>query len=359
MTPLLGFVDTDGRRTLGPAPRAAVALGRGVLVGAAAVAIFAAFLLAKGADPLDVFESMWRSSFASTNNLGETLMRATPVLLAGLAVAVPARAGLFNIGAEGQLLLGAIGAHATATMLDGALPAWLTLPLMALGGATAGMVWALGPALLKQFAATNETITSLLSNYLATILLSWLVFVPWKDPTSLGQAYSTRLEGVSSLPILWGNRVNAGIVVAAVAPILLWLAFRFTPWGFALRIVGGNPEAARRAGLAVGGLTIGAMAVGGALAGLGGMIEVAGIEGRLRPEMMAGYGFVGFLASWLVRHHPLRVIASAVLLGGIAIGGNGLKITAGLSGAAVNVLMAVVLLAVLGWGGGTRREVAR
>jgi ABC-type uncharacterized transport system permease subunit len=358
--PTLSFVDTDGRRRLGTAPRVALATGRWFLVFGAALAIFAAFLLAKGADPVEVFESMWRSAFSNSNNLGETLMRATPILLAALAVAVPARAGLFNIGGEGQLLLGAIGAHATATMLDGALPTWLTLGFMALGGAVAGSLWALVPALLKRYAATNETITSLLMNYLATLLLTWLVFVPWKDPQSLGQAYSTELEGVSRLPILWGNRVNAGIAAALVVPVLLWAAFRFTPWGFKLRVIGGNPEAARRAGIAVGSLTVGAMVVGGALAGLGGMIEVAGIEGRLRPEMLVGYGFIGFLASWLVRHHPLRIIASAVLLGGIAIGGNGLKITAGLSGAAVNVLMALVLLAVLGWGDSDRkREVVR
>jgi general nucleoside transport system permease protein len=342
------------------APRHTVALARipapvrsgvrWVLVFGAAFLIFAAFLVAKGADPIEVYESMWRSAFSSGNNLGETLMRATPILLAGLAVAVPARAGLFNIGGEGQLLLGAIGAHATATALGDSLPTLITLVLMAIGGATAGMMWALGPALLKRYTSTNETITSLLSNYLAAILLAWLVFVPWKDPQSLGQAYSTELTGPQSLPVLWGNRVNAGIVLAALVPVLLWLAFRYTPWGFKLKVIGGNPEAARRAGMAVGSLTVGAMAVGGALAGLGGMVEVAGIEGRLRPGMMLGYGYIGFLASWLARHHPIKIIAAAILLGGIAIGGNGLKITAGLSGAAVNVLMALVLLAVLGWG---------
>lgn len=342
------------------APRRAAAIARipspvrtglrWVLVFGGAVLVFAAFLVAKGADPVEVYESMWRSAFSSGNNLGETLMRATPILLAGLAVAVPARAGLFNIGGEGQLLLGAIGAHATASALGDSLPTLVTLPLMAIGGATAGMIWALGPALLKRYTSTNETITSLLMNYLAAILLAWLVFVPWKDPQSLGQAYSTELLGPASLPVLWGNRVNLGILLALLAPVLLWLAFRYTPWGFRLKVIGGNPEAARRAGIAVGSLTVGAMAVGGALAGLGGMIEVAGIEGRLRPGMMLGYGYIGFLASWLARHDPLKIILASILLGGIAIGGNGLKITAGLSGAAVNVLMALVLLAVLGWG---------
>jgi ABC-type uncharacterized transport system permease subunit len=351
MKPTAELLDTPPRTvSLARVPTKVRGTIRWLLAFSAAFVIFGAFLVAKGADPIEVYESMWRSAFSSGNNLGETLMRATPILLAGLAVAVPARAGLFNIGGEGQLLLGAIGAHATATALGDALPTAMTLTFMAVGGATAGMLWALGPALLKRYTSTNETITSLLANYLAAILLAWLVFVPWKDPQSLGQAFSTELTGPSSLPVLWGNRVNAGIVLAAVVPILLWLAFRYTPWGFKLKVIGGNPEAARRAGIAVGSLTVGAMAVGGALAGLGGMIEVAGIEGRLRPDMMVGYGYIGFLASWLARHHPLKIVAASVLLGGIAIGGNGLKISAGLSGAAVNVLMALVLLAVLGWG---------
>ncbi len=157
--------------------------------------------------------------------------------------------------------------------------------------------------------------------------------------------------GPERFPIIWGERVHAGIFVGLVAAVALWALMRWSTWGFKLRVLGGNPSAARRAGLAVGGLSIGAMVVGGAMAGLGGMIEVAGTEGRLRPELLAGYGFIGFLASWLARHDPLRCIGAAIVLGAIAVGGSGLKITAGLSGGAVNILMAVVLLAVLGWGG--------
>ncbi|MGH8905486.1 MAG: ABC transporter permease subunit [Egibacteraceae bacterium] len=321
-----------------------------VLATAGAFLVFAVFLLARGADPLAVFASMARSAAGNPRAIGETLIRTAPLLLAALAVAVPARAGLFNIGGEGQILMGAVGAAAAARLLSAATPRGLALLAMIAAGAAAGAALALAAGLLKVVARTNEAITTLLLNYVAILILTWLVFGPWKDPTSLGQAYSTPLDPGMRLPILWGSRVHAGILLALAAAPLVWAAMRFTRWGFTLRVLGGNPNAARRAGFAVGALTLSAMAAGGALAGVAGMLEVAGVEGRLRPGMMAGFGFIGFLASWLARHHPLRIVGAALLLAAVAVGGNGLKITAGLSGAAVNVLMALLLLGILGWG---------
>lgn len=323
---------------------------RWVLVAAGTLAIFSAFLLAKGADPVAVFESMYETALGSSDSLGETCLRATPILLAALAAAIPARAGLFNLGGEGQLLLGAVGAFLVADRLDGAVSAVPTLLLMLVGGGLLGGLWAAIPAVLKVLTRTNEAISSLLLNYVAGLVVTWLCFEPWKDPTSLGQAYSRELEGPERFPVIWGNRVHAGIFVAVAAALVLWLVVRSSTWGFKLRVLGGNPAAAHRAGLAVGGISIAAMVVGGAMAGLGGMVEVAGTEGRLRPDLLAGVGFIGFLASWLARHDPVKIIASSLLLGAIAVGGSGLKITAGLSGGAVNILMALVLFGVLGWG---------
>lgn len=323
---------------------------RWTILIASTIAIFSAFLVAKGADPAKVFESMWDTALGTPDSVGETFIRATPLLLAALAAAVPARAGLFNLGGEGQLLMGAIGAILVANQLGGSSGTIVTLFLMALGGAALGALWAAIPALLKVTTRTNEAISSLLLNYVAGLVVTWLCFEPWKDPQSLGQAYSRELTGSERFPVIWGQRVHPGIFVGLAAAVILWWVLRTSTWGFKLKVLGGNPSAARRAGLAVGGLSVAAMMVGGAMAGLGGMVEVAGTEGRLRPELLAGYGFIGFLASWLARHDPLRAIGASLLLGAIAVGGSGLKITAGLSGGAVNILMAVVLLAVLGWG---------
>jgi ABC-type uncharacterized transport system permease subunit len=345
----VGTAAPDGGIELPSAAGVAVRALRWLGPPAAALAVFALFLVLKGASPAEAFEGMWRSAFGDGDAVGETLLRTAPLLMAALAVAVPARAGLFNIGGEGQLLLGAIGAQAMAMLLDGTLPSLPTLVLMALAGMAAGLVWAAIAGGLRVLTGMNEAISSLLLNYLAAILLAWLVFEPWKDPNSLGQAYSEELVGGERLPIIWGDRVHLGVLLVVVVPVVLWLVLRSTPWGFKLRVVGGNPEAARRAGLRVGGLGLAAMALGGAIAGLGGMLEVAGVEGRLRPDMLVGFGYIGFLASWLGRHHPLKAIGASAALAAVAVGGNGLKVASGLSGAAVNVLMALVLLAVLGW----------
>jgi general nucleoside transport system permease protein len=344
----------EGRSWLGIAERVGRTVLRWSVLVVCTLAVFSAFLVARGAEPLAVLESMWTTSFGTRDAFGETLLRSTPILMAALATAAPARAGLFNLGGQGQLLLGAIGAIVVANWLDGGAGTVVTLVSMGLGGMAFGAAWAAIPAVLKVVTRTNEAISSLLLNYIAALIVTWLCFGPWKDPTSLGQAYSRKLTGPESLPIVWGQRVNIGIVVALLAAVVVWVLLRHTTWGFKLWVLGGNPSAARRAGLAVGGLSIAAMVAGGALAGLGGMLEVAGTEGRLRPELLAGVGFIGFLASWLAKHDPLRAILASVLLGAIAVGGSGLKITAGLSGAAVNILMALVLFAVLGWG--TRPE---
>ncbi len=343
-------LEAPGRRRVLASAAPARSLLRWAAVVSGTLAIFSAFLLAKGADPIEVLDSMWSTALGSSDSVGETCLRAMPILLAALATAVPARAGLFNLGGEGQLLLGAVGAIAMADILDGGASTPVTLVLMAGTAALFGAAWAAIPAVMKVVTRTNEAISGLLLNYLAALIVTWLCFEPWKDPQSLGQAYSRELEGPERFGVIWGNRVHAGIFVALAAAVVLGVVLRSTTWGFKLRVLGGNPAAARRAGLAVGGLSVAAMGVGGLMAGLGGMLEVAGTEGRLRPDLLAGVGFIGFLASWLAKHDPLKIVLSSLLLGAIAVGGSGLKITAGLSGGAVNILMALVLFGVLGWG---------
>lgn len=322
---------------------------RWIVAMASSLGLFGVFIALRGEDPVGAMQAIWESAAGDSNAVGETLVRATPLVLGALAVVVPSRAGLFNIGGEGQLIMGAIGATGAGLALDGAAPTALTLTVMACSGAALGAIWAGIAAVLRHVFATNEAITTLLLNYLAALILTWLVFEPWKDPQSLGQAYSRSLDDSARFGILWGNRVHAGVIVAVVAAVVVWLGLGRTRYGFRLRVLGGNPEAARRAGFRTGGLAISAMLLGGALAGVGGMVEVAGVEGRLRPEILAGFGYVAFLGSWLARHHPLRAIAASVLLGGIIVGGFGLKIATGLSGGAVDVLTALVLLAVLGF----------
>ncbi len=344
--------DTGAPQVGAPGPRQPVWDLPGVRTGGAVVAAFVVFgllLVANGTDPIAGYRAMFDSITRDANSFGDVLVRLTPYLLAALAVALPARAGLFNIGGEGQLLVGAVGAFAMAEALGQGLPRVPTLLLMAIAAMAAAGAWAGAAAVLRQTTGTNEAISTLLSNYLAFLLLGWLVFGRWKDPAATGFPRTRLLDDGERLPILWG-RVHIGFLIAIAVAIGLWAVLRWSRWGFRLRVLGSNPEAARRAGYRSGRLATSALVAGGALAGLGGMLQVSGVESQLRPAIMSGYGFTGVLAAWMVRHHPIRAVLSAALLAAIAVGGNGLKIRAGLSSASVNILMALLLLAVLGWG---------
>lgn len=343
-----------------PPPASSDVPGRGVpdwvrsifrflAVFAASLAVFALLLIAKGADPIEGYQAMWDSITRDSTAFGDVLVRTVPYLLGALAVILPARAGLFNIGGEGQLLLGAIGAMWIADLLDQSAPRAVTLVAMALAGMVFAAAWAGIAGVLRQFTGTNEAISTLLLNYLATLLLGWLVFDQWKDPASAGFPRTRAFTDLETLPVIWG-RVHVGVIVALVVTVAVWAILKYTAWGFRLSVLGGNPEAARRAGFKTAALAMGALMLGGALAGLAGMIQVSGVEGNLRPGIMVGYGFTAVLAAWMVRQSPLMAIGSSFLLAAIAIGGNGLKISEGLSAASVNILMAILLLAMLGWG---------
>lgn len=326
---------------------------RTVLSVLAALLVFALLLVARGSDPISGYRAMWNSITRDSNAFGDVLVRTTPYLLAAMAVVVPARAGLFNVGGEGQLLIGAVASFAMAEMLGQDAPRAVTLLLMGLAAMAGGAAWAGIAAALRTLTGTNETISTLLLNYLGTLVLGWLVFGRWKDPGSTGFPRTRALDAVERLPLLFG-RVHMGFVVAIGAALAVWLLLGRTAWGFKLGVLGGNPEAGRRAGFRTDALATSALMAGGALAGLGGMLQTAGVEGQLRPGIMAGYGFTGVLAAWMVRQHPLKAIVSSFVLAAVAVGGNGLKIREGLSAASVNILMALMLLAVLGWGGARR-----
>ncbi|MGQ0678207.1 MAG: ABC transporter permease [Actinomycetota bacterium] len=335
---------TGGR--FGTAARGA---GRIAAASAGAVAMFGAFVVAKGANPLVVYADMIRSTF-DVASLGEVLIKATPLILAALAVTVPARAGLVNVGGEGQIVVGAVAAGGAALALDEVLPGGVTIMVMMLAGALGGALWAGLAGMLRQKVKVNEAISTLLLNYVAIDLLLFLIYAPWKDPNGSGQPATKPLAVAARLPLFAGSRVHMGILIALVATGAIWFLLTKTSWGFKLRVVGGNSEAARRAGLPVPTLLMSAMLVGGALAGLAGMAHFAGAELKLRPGMTANLGYIAFLASWLARHSPIKVALAASLLAAIAIAGDSLQLDSGLPAASVNVLMGLVLVAVMGFG---------
>jgi simple sugar transport system permease protein len=330
-------------------PGIAQGIGRTVVAVVGAIVVFGAFMLVKGTDPIAAYRSMWDSTFTSSASIEQILVKATPLILAALAVTVPARAGLVNVGGEGQLVMGGVGAAAVVMWFGNGLPQGVVLLLMAVFGMAAGAIWAGIAAILRLRFQINEAVTTLLLNYVAVDLMLFLIYDPWKDLHGSGQPATPPLTGREQLPLLGDTTLHLGFVIAIVATGAVWFALTRSSWGFRLGVVGGNPEAARQAGLRVGLLLVTSMLVGGALAGLGGFTQLAGVEYKLRPGFLLTYGYIGFLASWLARHHPVRVAVAAIALAAIAVGGDSLQLDSALPAASVNVLMALVLLGVFGW----------
>ena len=286
-----------------------------------------------------------------------TLLRATPFVFTGLAVAVPARAGLVNIGGEGQFVLGMVAAAGVALHFGDRLSGWVLLPVLAVAGAAGGAAWAGIAAALRVLFNLNEALSTLLLNFVAPLVLAYMVFGPWKDKSGFSNLPQTvEFPGSAQLPVYGLTRLHLGIIVAVVVAVVVWIVLDFTRWGFRARAVGGNPEAARRSGIAVPTMIVVALVAGGALAGLGGMVELTGVEGRLRPGIGVGFGYIGFLASWLVGHRPLGIVGAGLLLGAISVAGDSLQIDYDLPSKSVYVLMALVLLVALGVRGGSRRR---
>src|SRR6516165_2344328 len=294
----------------------------------AGMAAFSIFLLVIGKSPPELFELMWRGGFSSWFSIQNTLSRTTPLLLAGLCVALPARLGLAVIGGEGAIVLGGV---ATA----------------AIGGMAVGALWIGGVGALRHYRAVNETISSLLLAYIAIAIMNHLVEGPLRDPASLNKPSTRPLEAAYRIGSIPGTDVHWGLAVGVVACILCWVLIEKTSWGFAARIAGGNIRAAQIQGLPVGSLIVGFCAVAGACAGLGGMLEVAAVHGAANASLAAGYGYTGILVAFLARQNPLAIIPVAILLGGIDASGGLIQRRMHLPDATVLVLQGMIFIAIL------------
>lgn len=333
-------------RSRGPLPpRVEVVLRWAGWLGLAFV-IFALLLLVYGKDPLQAYGRIISSTLGSTYGLSEVIVKMIPLVILALAVAIPARIGLINVGGEGQLYMG--GLFATwAALTFTTLPAWVLLPLMAVLGFVGGGLWAAIAAVMRAKGWLLEVFSTLLLNYIAILLVEIIVFGPWRDPTSANYPQSRLFPAAAWLPTFGGTRIHLGFVIALVALILFHIVIGRTRWGLEMRAIGGNPEAARRNGIPIAWYIIVVLTIGGGLAGMAGMAEVAAIQHRLNPALSPGYGYLGFLVSWLGGHRPWAIVVMAFLLAILVSGGDILQITQGLPYAAVNILMALILLVVL------------
>ena len=299
-------------------------------------------IAAQGADPLAAYESLFKTSLGSLDGIGRTLGRATPLVLAGLAVALGIRVGLFNIGAQGQLLFGALSAAVIGYSLDG-LPSLLHIPLALIVGALAGAAYGFIPGVLKAYRGVHEVISTIMLNSIALGMIDYLVSTHFKEPDqpltrTPAVLPSAKLGELGGLPL--------GFFIALSLAIIVWWFMRRTVFGFKLETVGRSKPAAWYAGISVKAAVIFGMTAGGALAGLGGAIETLGVTGRYEPGFNMGLGFDGITIALLGRANPLGIIPGALLIGAMRVGGPNMQFDAGVAPEIVDVLVALTLFLV-------------
>ena len=298
-----------------------------------AVALVAAGVMVAlvGQDPREVITVLVRGAFGSQRGLSYTLYYATTFVFTGLAVAVAFHGGLFNIGGEGQAILGGLGTGLVALWLSPYLPAWIMLPLMGLVGALFGLLWAAVPAYLQAYRGSHVVITTIMFNFLASSLLVYLLVNHMKVPGSMAVesapfADSAKLprmhEFLAWFGIEWSpSPLNTSVFLAALAALAVYLLLWHTRAGYELRATGSSPGAAGYAGIDPRRQVLVAMAVSGALAGLVGMNEVAGVTGRLMLEYVSGAGFTGIAVALMGRNHPAGIVLASILFGALFQGG--------------------------------------
>lgn len=297
-------------------------------------------------DPLEAYALMYEGAFGSWFSFQNTLTRAAPLILTALCTALPARLGLMIIGNEGALVVGGVAAAAAGVAVSGAAPLIVQLT-MAAAAMIMGGAWIALAGGLRQYRGVNETISSLLLTYIAIALMNHFVEGPLRDPSSLNKPSSYPIGDANMIGTIGGSDVHWGLVFGIVACLACYGVQRFTTFGFAMQVIGGNPKTARMMGLNVGRYVLVACGAGGAAAGLAGMVEVAAIHGKANASLAVGYGYAGILVSFLARHHPLAIIPVAILLGGIGASGGLLQRRLDLPDAAVMVLQGIIFVAIL------------
>lgn len=322
-------------------------------VSAPILAVLAVLILCGGlivwadAPLLEAYGALFIGAFGSKFALTETLVRATPLILTGLAAAVAFRAKLWNIGGEGQLYMGALAATYFGTGLI-SLPSFLMIPFLFVVGAIAGGVLLLVPALLKTRMKVDEVVTTLLLNFVILLLANYLLFGPWKDPMAMGWPQGAPIIDEGILPNLVAKtRLHGGLIFSVLAALCVWVVMSKTKWGLEIRAVGFNQEAARFAGIPINKTIIRTALISGGLAACAGVTEVAGTKEYLTLDISPGFGYTGIAVAMLAGLNPLGVIIAALFIAGIYNGADSMSRAMNVSNYIADVITAASLLLVM------------
>jgi len=308
--------------------------------------IFGAFCALAGANSLEVYGSIYQAAFGSWYSFQNTLIRAAPLMLSSLCTVLPARLGLVVIGNEGAIVIGGLAAVAMGLTIA-SLPSFIVQLVMAIASIIAGGLWIMAVGALRYYRGVNETISSLLMNYIAIALLNELVGGVMRDPTSLNKPSSYPILDINMLENLPGTRIHYGLIYGIFACLIAYFLIQRTTFGFAVRTVGGNIKAAKIAGLPVGKITLIICFLAGSCAGLAGMTEVAAVHGRANESLNSNYGYGGVLVAFIARQNPIAALLVSILLGGILASGGILQRSHNLPDATVLVFQGIGFLVIL------------
>ncbi|MCD8552710.1 ABC transporter permease [Seleniivibrio sp.] len=310
-----------------------------------ALATAAVIMLFAGINPIAAYAGMLNESLGSFYGISETLVKSTPLILTGLGVSIAFRMKIWNIGAEGQLYMGAMGASYVA--LNSGLTGFVGLAAMFVMAAVFGGIWAGISGFLKAKANVNEIIVTLLMNYIAIAWVSYLVYGPWKDPNGFNFPLTPRFSPDLVLSTFFNTRLHTGFIIALALVAVMYIFMEKTVWGYEIKVIGNNPKAAKYAGISIDRKIIGVMFISGALAGIAGFGEAAGVQGRLQEGISHGYGYTAIIVAWLAGRSAIGVFIVSVIMAVILVGGDSLQILMQLPVAFVNLFQGLILFFIL------------
>lgn len=316
---------------------------------ALAFAVSGLLLSMQGKPPLTALRLLIESAFGSSHALEDSLIKAVPIFLCALGVGLTFRLQIWNIGAEGQFALGAVGATWAALTFQ-AWPWYALLPTMLLCASLTGSLWGAIPAVLRLKLKANEIIVTLMLNYVGILVLEYLVYGIWKDPGSFGFPMTSEFVPAAVVASIGGTRLNWGLALCLAVGVLMTVFLRSTRLGYELRACGENVRAARYARMPYSMLVVLVMAVSGALAGWAGFLEASATLGRLQPSIMSGYGYTAIVVAWLANLNPLVIAVSSFLLAGLRVGMESLQLDLQIPAAFGGIMEGLILLSVLAGG---------
>lgn len=299
-----------------------------------------------GFPPFTAYGALIKSAFGSKSGIAETMVKAAPLLLAGLGIALTFKGNINNIGAEGQIYMGALGATFVGLFLGDISP-WLGIPLIIIFGFIAGALWSGLAAFLKLRFNANEIIITLMLNYVAIEIAKFMISGPWRDPNHTEPFTAVIAKGAKLPVLLAGTRLHAGIIVGVLATVILWWVIRRTVYGYQLTILGANPRTAEYSGIQTSRMIFLTMLIGGGLCGLAGVSELAGVQHRMIEHLSPGYGYTAIAIALLGRGNPWGVLVASILFAGLEVGVQGMQQAAGVPISAAQILQGTVLLFVV------------